>query len=316
MLLNLLWMAANAASPGHYHPADIAMSSELYTQTAEKASGTFSDRQELLDSVAVALADYREGLDLLGDRAPRAEQDRLATLEKRFNRERAVLSAFASIMMEDFNEEFTQAMERAIPAGAVACQPRVATGPSLPGIPARTQPNADCKGTSVSKRMGSALDADPTLQTAVREIMALSWPTITVDSTAQAPIGEATTWIATSAFFRKAANATLKRIDKQDTDARLDFEAALEQELSKEQLQAMLGKAHKITAATAQMRAAAAAPTLDAVDQWSAKRLKKGETAVSWCASPALLGGCTGTDGTRSPGKALLVDKKIAKTLP
>lgn len=314
MLALLLAVFANAG--GHYTPADTAARSALYNRAAESAGSTFRDAQARVEAVGNALDDYQTGLDLLGDSATADDIARLQALKKRFARERAVLQAFATTMMEDFDTEFQAALTRALPADAVQCQARVPTGPALPGMPAPMEDNPDCTGDDLNPTLGAALDADPALNASIDEILGLEWPAISLDQTPRSAVGDAEQWVAITPWFGAAAGNALKAIDRRDAEARLPFEAAIEQGADKEALQAMLADARKVTEDTRQRRAAVAAPVLDAVAAWSAKRVKKGRAGVAWCANPALLGGCTGTDVTASKGAELRADKKIAKALP
>ena len=314
MLALMLAVLANAG--GHYTPGDTAANSALYAKAAEVAGTRFRDHQARSEAVALALDEYRTGLDLLGDRALADDTARLDRLSKQFARERAVLQAFATAMMEDFDGVFQAALARALPADAVQCQARLPTGPALPGMPAPMEDNPDCTGEDLNRSLGAAMDADPVLNAAIEEILALEWPEITIDAAAQQPVGEAERWISVTPWFRGAAGGALKAIDRADEQARLPFEAAIEQGADKAALQSMVDDARKVTEATAGRRAALAAPILLAAEAWSAKRSKKGNPGVAWCANPALLGGCVGEDASASAGAELRADKKVAKALP
>jgi hypothetical protein len=307
-------IATASAGPGHYHPADVAAQSSLYARAADGAGVTFAKRTEDVERIARALRDYEEGLDLLGSRAAPAERERLASLQKSYHRDVAVISAFANTMMEDFDGVFSAAMERAIAAQGEAseCASLVQSGPAVPGIPPRMEKNTACEGPDLNGTIGSAMDADPLLISAVDEILALEWPALRTDTEAQAPVGSGTAWLDVDAFFRKVAKDALRKIDSADEDARLDFQAAIEEGAATSELEGHVSAAKKITAQTAARRADLAAGLLQAIDDRAAKK----GWSVAWCANPSVLGGCTGEDAGDDMVANMLADKKVQKALP
>lgn len=311
-MLTLLCALMSLAG-GNYHPPEIAAKSKVYTKAAESAGQAFRDRSSDVEVMAAALVEYREALDLLGSRAPQAELDRLAAMQKQFNRDRAVLEAFANTMMQDFDDEFSAALSRSLPADAVSCRSQIPTGPALPGIPSPMEENPDCTGENLNTSLAAKLDADAALSAAVTEIIALEWPTVRPEPVAQAPIGSAERWVSVQPWFRALIGSALKKVDAADESERLEFYAALENKPSPEQMKDMLGSARALTKRTASTRATLARPTLAAIDTWNAKKAKK-NLDFSWCANPEILGGCTGTDATGEVGKVAATDKRVVKS--
>ncbi|MFK7926957.1 MAG: hypothetical protein AB8H79_02120 [Myxococcota bacterium] len=307
-----LLIALSSLAGGHYDPPEIAKNSALYAKAADRAGEQFRSRSSDVEVMAKALIDYREALDLLGNRAPAAERDRLEALQKQFNRDRAVLQAFANTMMDDFDTEFSAAMARHLPEGAAQCTPMLPTGPALPGIPSPMERNPECKGDALSAGIAASIDEDDTLKTAISEILALEWPTVRPAPEPQSPVGTSTRWVAVQPWFRSVAKPGLKRIDQADESGRLEFEAALENKTSPDAMKGMLADARELTRKTAAARARLASPVLAAVDGWNAKKGKK-NLDVSWCANPEALGGCAGDDATRNIGSQLAADKKVLK---
>ena len=304
-----------ALAGGHYDPVEVARQSEAYARAADAAGAAFKERSSQVEVVAAGLVAYEEALDLLGSRAPADQRDRQAALEKAFFREKAVLEAFAGTMMDDFDTEFSNAVTRATPDGAVACQTMIPTGKALPGMPAPMKKNPDCEGEDHSSAIAAKIDADPTLTKAIDEILAIEWPAITLPTEPQAPVGPAERWLAVQPFFRKVAGSALKRIDQADDDARLPIYAALKDDPSLEAQRALVDDAKAIDRKTAEARAGVAEPVLTAIDGWNAKKAKK-DLDVGLCANPIPFGGCTGKDATSEIGAMLREDKKVARTLP
>ena len=310
-VLVLLSLAALAAPTGHYYPAEIAAQSALYARAAEQAGGTFEARSAEASTRAAALLEYELGLDLLGDRAPAAERVAHAALEQQYNRELATVEAFANVLMEDFDTEFTAAMARALeahPGEEQECAGQVPVGRAIPGIPQRTQDNPDCVGEPLSATLAAAMDADPALATALEEILAIEWPVFSEVSEASAPIG-AGDWASVTAVVRLKAADELVRIDREDELARTEFAAAVEEGATQEQLEAMVADAHALDARTASLRADVGGPVLDLAEA----RLGRHGAAPAWCARPPALGGCTGADRTRETVEILKADRKFLR---
>ena len=312
-----LWTSLALAGPGFYHPDDIASASARFTEAGKVAGGTFEARSRRAEDVADALADYRLALDLLGDTAPADERARLAELDKRYAREVAVLERFAAAMMEDFDQEFTGALERALKAhpGAKECAAEVPIGRPLPGLPARTEKNPACVGDNLNAAVAAQIDADATLGKAVKEILALKWPDITVEAAPQAAIGGGARWADPVALMRAGAKASLAKIDHDDAEKRDAFAAAIEEGVSVEAKKKLLDDANALTAETARRRAALAGPVLLAADAAAVKWAKKGEPPTGWCANPALLGACGGDDATATLVPRWLAAPKVQKAL-
>lgn len=317
MIAHLL-LASALAAPGTYHPAEIAAQSQLYATASDGAGRMFEERARGAEGLARALEDYELALDLLGDRAPEASRQRLDALTQEYNREFAVLNAFANTMVEDFDGEFVAAMERAIAKhpGAVECEREIAEGKGLPGMPAKKKPNPDCQGADLNAQIAKAMDDDPKLKAAVGEILALTWPELALEAVPEAPIGGAGRAVDVGTLFRQAAPTSLDRIEREDEDARLPFQAAIEEGASTDDLEKLVAQARAVTTATAAKRAAMAGPVLGAAEATAAKWAKKGEPALGWCANPASLGGCIAPDATAELVPRLVADKKVAAALP
>lgn len=311
----LVWgsVIAWAAPVGYWHPDDLAALSARYAATSERLQGPFADRSDDLESAARALREYREGLDLLGERAPATERERLERLEQQFQRESATLQAFADAVVEDYDREFRAAVDRAVAKkGEVAeCQATLRTGPALPGVPGQTKPNPACTGRDLNAELAKAVDGDELLTTSLDEILGRPWPEVTLDVAAQAPIGSGVRWLSARGFVAAGARGQLQAIDRADDEARTSLEAAIESGASVEELRKLEPEAERIEAQTAARRAALGGPLFAVAEARMAKWTDA--PATGWCANPAPLGGCTGEDGSRAAIDRLLADKKVTK---
>lgn len=311
MHLVLLLATSALAGDGYWHPNDLMVESKAFARLSEGAMSQFEARTRRSDELAGALVRYELALDLLGDRAPQEERARLEALEKQFNREKAVVEAFASTLIEDVDGAFYGAVERAIGSlgvTAAECEREVPTGPQVPGMRVRTAKNPACVGDDLNARIAAAVDGDGALAKDIDEILALPWPDFTVAAEARPAVGDHTTWIAVYPLFAKGARDALATIDRADETARLPIQSAIEEGAD---LASLGEKAAAIDAATAVKHAALGAPVLEAAE----RTLAKWGESVAWCANPAVLGGCEGTDATETLVPRLLDDARVEKSL-
>ena len=149
---------SSALAGGTYHPDDIAALSQAFARAAE-AAPLYEEAEAASRMVASSLATYQQSLDLLGERAPAAERERLEGLWTAYGREQAELQSFAGALMEDFDTVFTAAMERAAGAhpDAVMCERSIRKA-GLPGMPGREEANPGCQGEDLSPTIAAAMD--------------------------------------------------------------------------------------------------------------------------------------------------------------
>ncbi|MFT4625548.1 MAG: hypothetical protein ACI8PZ_004216 [Myxococcota bacterium] len=313
MLISLLTAAALAG--GFYHPNDIAGESTLFAKASAGSTAPLEAANVSLTRLSAALVAYEESLDLLGDRAPAAERERLDQLRIDYNRKFAKLQAFADAVIEDFDAEFTGAMERALAAhgSADVCERLVPAGRALPGMPARMEKNPACTGDDLNPTAAAAMDADPVLQQAVAEIVAITWPAVDLDAAPQTTVGPSDRWIDVRTFVGAVAREGLREIARADARDRAEFEMSIAEGASNDELAQYVTEAKALTARTAAARAAVAAPLLTAAEGVLEKWAAKGQPATGWCANPATLGGCTGEPAPSEVVQALVDDKKVGR---
>lgn len=298
----------STALAGFYHPSDVAAVSERFATASEASAERATTAQKQARTLAAALVDYEEALDLLGI----TDHSRQQALQTQYQRDFAVLQAFVDEQVERFDTAFGSALTRALQAhpGAQRCERDVPVGRALPGMAARTERNPECKGDDLNETLAAAIDADTQLSAELAALGDTPWPELTVD-VQPVPI-EGGRWISAPAFFRSQCREALKAIRTADYEARLDFQVAIEQGASKAELEAMVGKARAVDSRTAAHRLAAAAPVLER----ASKVFEKNAPDAAWCPQPKVLGGCTGTEATKELADLLLADKKLVKALP
>ena len=309
----LLLCATLAQAGGYYFPEDLARDSKVFGHASDVAGKAFEDHDNRSQQLADALKAYGLALDLLGTRAPQAERDRFIDLNKTFNRQFAVLQAFANDATDRFDKAFEDSLARALKSepGAVECQGQIPAGRALPGMPAPTAKNPACKGDDLNMKIAGIMDADPALKAAVDAVLKDPWPSVDLATVAEAPVGGGDRSVRVDLLVQAVAKNALATIDAADADARLPLESDVEEHASKEQLAKDVVTSKQIDATTAAKRAALAGPILDASGDVAAKWTKKGEPTTGWCANPTVLGGCTGTDATKDLVPRLAAEKKV-----
>lgn len=311
----MMWLASALAAPvGHWHPDDLAPLSKGFAESSEKLQVPYGEASAKVEALASALRAYREGLDVLGERAPAAERERLEALEAAYAKQHAALQGFADQVIGDYDAAFTGAVERAAAARGETqqCPSTIPDGgPRIPGRPSKVVANPECVGEDLNAALAAAVDADPELAAAIAEILGRTWPEVTLPAEPQAVVGTGERWILVRELLVAGARDAMRRIENEDDLARTKIEAGLESESP--DVEALKAEVKGIEAKTAAARAALAAPALAAAEKALAKR--KGEPATAWCANPVALGGCVGTDVTGDLLGPVLDDKKVAKAL-
>ncbi len=314
MLLELTLSFAAAQPVGYYHPNDLTQASGALRAEAEQLSTAFESRQRALSAAARDLRAYREALDLLGDAAHPDDHDRLASLERDYHRQKAVLQVFADELVEDFDIAAKGAVQRAAePLGElVQCVAEIPDGPQVPGMRPRTKANPECTGTDMNPTMAQAMDQDAELGEALAALRERPWPDLQLESVPQRSSNGAERWVSFRTLLVTAADGPLRRIDQQDDELRMEIGAALEQE--DVDLDALKAREAEIEQITATARRALASPVL----QTATKRMVrwKGGSELGWCAQPASFGGCTGIDATTEVVQRLMDDRKFVRVLP
>lgn len=315
-VLIALSTVSSANATGYYHPADIAAQSDQYARATEVASSAFSKAQERTGAMSHALAQYSQNIGLYGAATPSTLSGREHALTVVFNREHAQLAVFTNAMMDDFDQTFLSALDRQVTAHTgelTICEATVAIGRALPGMPTRQKENPDCVGSNLNEVLATAMDADPILIADIDEIIALQWPTISINNAPDSAVGNGDGYLHLGTIMNQHFGQSLARIEHEDEAARLPIMAKIEQGATKAERQAMIAQAHAIDADTAAKQAALAAPIIAALNTANAKRQKKGSAAVAWCLTPAILGGCIGEDVTDTLMPTLLDIRKVEK---
>jgi hypothetical protein len=145
----------------------------LHHESATKLQAVLADREATAKTLAAALLEYEEALDLLGDRRPRESGHGATSLQEDFKDHRVALQSFANTLVEDYDAAFRRSVARA-------------AGPTFPDLQEcrRRSSRARCRACraahaepglrrrNLNQTFATAVDADPDLAHDLDEVLA------------------------------------------------------------------------------------------------------------------------------------------------
>jgi hypothetical protein len=311
-MLAIVLAVVSADAAAYYHPDDVAKASAVFGAAAERLGPAFDAHQAELSKWGAALEELELGIALLGPACPESTRAWALETRKRVTAQFLLVQQHVDGIQDGYAREFGAALERAlqkVPGGAAAVQCQ-SKGPAFGPAVGR---GASCTGDDLNAAIAKVLDADTALQKAVALLDGAPWPEVGAPPAPQPAVaitGEER-WVSLGALAKKLVPDVL--------DAERD---ALEADL--EGLEEGLEAKDPHALAQAQARKDAYLATL-AVDGARLRALlddavrthenKGGTRSVAYCANPAPLGGCAGTEATASVLAELRDDAKLAKAL-
>jgi hypothetical protein len=173
MYLILSTLVANAedASKGYYNEIEISKASTLFSEASKVSAPQFAQAESNIRSHTVIIKNMEQNIALLKDDELQAW---FADNQRYMIGYRMQVRKHASMLTEDYNTEFTNAMVRAIEnvgfEGTVeVCQAQA--------IHAMMALGPNCEGTSLSKNIAKTMDSDAELKSAIASINGVPWPT-------------------------------------------------------------------------------------------------------------------------------------------
>jgi hypothetical protein len=304
--------AAPVYAAAYYHPDDVAKVSTVFNAAAEQLGPMFEARQAELHEVGASLEELELGVALLGPSCPEPTRAWALETRKQLTAQFLLVQKHVDGVQDGYSQAFGDALARALPkvpggSTATECQSRGASfGPTV----ARS---TSCSGDDLNVAIAKAIDADPVLQKAVADLNGAAWPDLAATPAAQpvVPITGDANWMNLGAVA-KALVPELLRAQKDSLEADLE---ELQEELESRDPQALVKAQAKKDAYLAKL--AANGTTLRALidEAVRAHEKKKGTRAVGYCANPAGLGGCSGTEATAAILAELRADPKFTKAL-
>lgn len=292
----ILFAMAAAADALWWTETGIAKHSELFGKAQARDAEAYEKAQAELERAKRLVGDLELAVAALGGspdaRAYAEGVDR--SLTGQFLR----LQRHTDLLGDDYSRNFGAAVERALPG--VARGQTVTECKHTSAALAMLGRDPKCPGRDISVDVARAVDADPALQSAIKSILEVEWPSIELLPSTQPALA----WTGSE---RSADVATLVRALVPEAIRAADDERDLALEEIADDLdsadaatkQAGIARAQAARDAWGRAVANAATPALAKLKKSVEKAAKKGGSAgVALCHNPAALGGCGLPDAT------------------
>ncbi len=181
LILSAFITFADTPTLGYYNETEISKASVLFAKSAEVAAPQFAKAESTIRQHADAIAKMEQNIALLNDDILR---ESFTETQRRMLGYRLQVSKHATILTDDYDKEFTAAMNRALaelskegsiePCEAQAIHAMMGAAPK-------------CEGESYSKAIAESMDADEILQSAIQAINNVPWPTIEISEQVASP---------------------------------------------------------------------------------------------------------------------------------
>ena len=309
-MLAVLLAAAPAYAAAYYHPDEVARVSTVFNAAAERLGPMFDEHQAQLTKVGVSLEELELGVALLGPSCPEATRAWALETRKQVTGQFLLVQKHVDGIQDGYASAFGDALARALPkvpggTSATQCQ---AKGPAFGPTMGKS---TSCSGDDLNAAIAKVIDADPVLQKAVADLNGAAWPELAIQPAPQpvVPITGDANWMNLGAVAKALVPETLSAA-KDSLEA--DLEGLREGLLSRDP-QALATAQAKKDAYLAKLTASGTA--LRALLDDAVRGKKKGTPAIGYCANPAGLGGCPGTEVTDAMIAELRADPKLTKAI-
>lgn len=300
-LLLVLTLTPLAGEPAYWSSDTIAAGSAQFAKAQGRDAGAYERAQDALEKGKRAVADLDMGVALVG--SPEALVAYDTSQRRALAGQFLQLSKHADLLADDYSRIFGDAVQRALPTVGKGFDVKECTGGSA--IEAMMHRSPKCAGKDLSPALIAAIDGDPKLTAAIKDILTVEWPVIALPTAPQAVIPLTGTVVSVDA----AALARALRGD--DVKAAQDsYEADIEQIDSDAETdaakKAAIAQGEAIRARwTSAMNALGADVIAKAKKSLTKAEKKGGPAAVGVCPNPAALGGCGVPDVTAAVVAAL-----------
>ena len=287
MLLITLALGADAL---WWTETGIAKHSEQFGKAQARDAESFEKAQGELERAKRLVSDLELAVAALG--TPGDSAAYLEGIDRALSGQFLRLQKHTDLLADDYSRNFGAAVERALPA--VAKGQTVTECKNTNTALAMLGREPRCPGRDISADVARAIDGDAALQTAIKSILEVDWPSIALPVAAQPAVA----WTGSE---RSIDAASLVRalvpdaVRTADDDRDLALEAISDELDSAEPAtkQAAITQAVAAKAAWAKAINTAATPALAKLKKSVEKAAKKGgPSSIALCHNPALLGGC------------------------
>ena len=309
-MLAFLLAAAPTYAAAYYHPDDVASASTVFNAAAERLGPMFDEHQSQLTKVGVSLEELELGVALLGPACPEATRAWALETRKQVTAQFLLVQKHVDGIQDGYASVFGDALARAlpkVPGGTTATQCH-AKGPAFGPTMGKS---TSCSGDDLNAAIAKVIDADPVLQKAVADLNGAAWPELAVAPAPQpvVPITGDAKWMNLGAVAKALIPQALGAA-KDSLEADLE---GLREGLESRDPQALSAAQEKKDAYLAKLTASGT--TLRALLDDAVRGKKKGTPSIGYCANPAGLGGCPGTEVTDAMIAELRADSKLTKAI-
>ena len=300
--------AVHAGEPAYYSSIQIAQNSVLFANASETSAPKYTEAEQNIRKYSKTLSAMEFNTAFLQD-------DGLSTWfiynQKRMIGYRIQISRHVSFMTEDYDKEFSSAVQRAIESLNHDGELKKCEGSQIQAMMGAAP---RCDGTSVDKDISALIDNDSTLKTALDEINAIKWPEPQVESKEQpvTPITGTEYYIDLqnfSAVFLQNSITEHNTWLNQQTDSIIEGIESGDPE--------SLKQAEAFRKTYSERIATDGTNLISTFQAYSEKRAKKNAKLkqVGFCGNVTELGGCAGEDVTDEMMNALKLDRKFLKMM-
>lgn len=310
LFFSLISATANAGTPdlAYYSSNEVAKNSTLFAKAAEVSAPQYSQAEQNIRKYSKTLSEMEFNTAFLQD-------DGLSQWfsynQKRIIGYRLQVSRHVSLMTEDYDKEFSSAVERAIESIAFEGTVKKCEGNKMQAMMGSAP---KCDGKSLDKDISNIIDNDQELKTALDEINALKWPESQVEEKEQSvtPITGTEYYIDLYVFSTKFLQES---IDSHGNWLEAQTDSIIEGLESGDS--DSIKQAEAFRKAYNKRIAADGKKLISTFEVYANKRVKKNDKlgTVGFCGNVKALGGCTGQDATAEMMEFLANDKKFLKSL-
>ena len=297
---------AETEDKGYYNETEISKASTLFAEASKISAPQFAKAESTIRQHAGIIKDMETNIALLND----------TDLETWFSQNqkymlgyRLQVSKHATMLTEDYDTEFSSAMNRAIEGLEFDGTLEVCEAQAIHAMMGAAP---KCDGTSFSTQLAKSMDNDPTLQAAIESINAIPWPEakVTLQSMPIVEITGAAAYIDLNTFVRQMMGERMKEHQRwleQQNDALVEGLETGDKEAFK--------KAEQNRVLYLDRLSTDGQVLFEALQKYAAKRGKKNPVvqSIGFCGNLEELGGCEGTDATNEVIALLKSDRHWIK---
>ena len=306
LILSSLVAFADPSDKGYYNETEISKASMLFSEASKVSAPQFAKAESTIREHASIIKQMETNTAILNDEELKTwfTQNQKYMLGYRMQ-----VSRHASMLTEDYDKEFSAAMNRAMEGLEFDGTLEICEGQAIHAMMGSAP---KCDGTSFSKALAKAMDEDEALQTAIASINGVPWPTENISSQSMHVVEVTGTdgYINLNTFVDQMMSQRMQEhqrwLEGQNDSLIEGLEMGDKEAFKKAEANRLL---------YLERLSADGEALFTALQKYAAKRGKKYPvvTSVGFCGNVEALGGCQGTDATAEVISILKSDRYWAK---